>query len=58
METSYIVLGPWQLVAAASLILINILLSIFLKLQLEKQLGIASLRMVLQLLLVGFLGPG
>ncbi|MBF0276618.1 MAG: iron export ABC transporter permease subunit FetB [SAR324 cluster bacterium] len=55
MENNYIILGPWQVAAAAALILINILLSIALKLKLEKQLGIASIRMVLQLLLVGFI---
>jgi putative ABC transport system permease protein len=54
METTYIAIGYGQLAFAALLILVNIGLSIVLQLGLEKSLAIASLRMVVQLLLIGF----
>ena len=55
MESSYIVIGYGQLVMAAALILINMVLSFALRLDLEQRLWIASLRMVVQLLLVGYI---
>lgn len=55
MTTSYISINNWQLVLAAMLILINLILSFILQLQLEKQLWIASLRMTVQLLLIGYI---
>ncbi len=55
MTSSYIVMNHWQLMLAASLILINLIFSFLLKLKLEKQLWIASLRMVSQLLLLGYI---
>lgn len=54
MESNYIPISFGQLALAALLILINIALSLFLRLGLEQQLGIAALRMVVQLLLVGY----
>jgi putative ABC transport system permease protein len=50
----YISIGYGQLALAALLILVNVGLSIGLGLGLERSLAIASLRMVVQLLLVGF----
>ena len=55
MENNYIFLSSGQLLFASLLMAVNIGLSIFLKLELTKQWGIASLRMVGQLLMVGFL---
>ncbi|MCP1120678.1 ABC transporter permease [Robbsia andropogonis] len=52
-HAGYIALNGWQLTAAAALVLINGLLSFFLKLDLGKSLLIASLRAVAQLLLIG-----
>ncbi len=53
-ESGYIPIGYGQLALAAALILINIGLSLTLKLGLEQRLGIASMRTVVQLLLVGY----
>jgi len=53
--TSLIKLTPLDLVLAASLILINALISFRLRLGLERQLLIASLRTVVQLVLIGLL---
>ena len=55
METNYIFLTVGQLLTASVLMAVNIGLSLILKLGLAKQWSIASLRMVGQLLLVGFL---
>lgn len=55
MNTSYIPISNWQLVLAALLILINLILSILLQLRLEKQLAIAATRMTVQLLLIGYI---
>lgn len=55
MTTAYAPINNWQLALAALLILINLVLSIMLRLRLEKQLWIASLRMTVQLLLIGYL---
>ena len=46
-------LGPWQIGAAASLVLVNGLLSAWLRLGMEKKLLVASLRSVVQLTLLG-----
>ncbi|MEL6321934.1 MAG: iron export ABC transporter permease subunit FetB [Cyanobacteria bacterium J06626_14] len=54
MMQDYIVLGYGQLALAALLILVNLVLSIVLKLGLERSLFIATLRTVVQLLLIGF----
>lgn len=51
---SYIPISYGQLALASALILINIVLSFILRLGLEQRLGVASLRMVVQLLLVGY----
>ena len=50
---SYIELGPLDLALAATLVLINGGLSLALELRIEKQLAIATLRMIVQLALVG-----
>ena len=55
MENNYIFLTSGQLLIASVLMLINIGFSLFLKLGLVKQWSIAAVRMVVQLLLVGFL---
>jgi putative ABC transport system permease protein len=55
MTNSYIPIENGQLGLAALLILINLALSMGLQLQLEKQLWLASLRMTVQLLLIGYL---
>lgn len=55
MEKSYIPIGYGQLALAAMLILINIVLSFTLRLGLEQRLWVASVRMVIQLLLVGYI---
>ena len=55
MESTYIPISYGQLALAALLILINIALSVGLRLGLERRLWIASLRMVVQLLLVGYI---
>ena len=51
---SYIPISYGQLAFASALILINIVLSFMLRLGLEQRLWVASLRMVIQLLLVGY----
>jgi len=52
MTSGYIQIS-WQLALAALLILVNLALSIILRLGLERSLGMASL-MVVQLLLIGY----
>ncbi|MGG6240059.1 ABC transporter permease [Nodosilinea sp. AN01ver1] len=54
MESNYIVIGYGQLALAALLILVNVALSAVLQLGLGKSLLIAALRMVVQLMLIGF----
>jgi putative ABC transport system permease protein len=54
MESNYIVISYGQLALSALLIVVNLGLSIGLQLGLERSLAIASLRMVVQLLLIGF----
>lgn len=54
MSNSYIPISLWQLSLSGLFILINIVLSFLLKLGLEKTLMIATVRMVVQLLLVGY----
>lgn len=54
MEQSYIQINNGQLALAAALILINVILSVVLQLGLERRLAIASVRMIVQLLLVGY----
>ncbi|MBD6618552.1 iron export ABC transporter permease subunit FetB [Komarekiella sp. 'clone 1'] len=55
MEANYIQISYGQLALATLFILINIGLSLVLRLGLEQSLGIASLRMVVQLLMVGYI---
>lgn len=55
MTDTYLPINNWQLALAATLILINVILSLVLRLGLAKQLGIAALRMVVQLLAVGYI---
>lgn len=55
MSPSYIVIGYGQLALAAVLILVNIGLSVALRLGLARSLAVATVRMVAQLLLVGFI---
>ncbi len=50
---NYIALGYADLVIASLLLLFSGLLSVFLRLGLERQIGIAALRMVIQLMLIG-----
>ena len=54
MKLEYIPLQWWQVALAATLILINGLISILLRLRLERQLSIAAVRTVLQLLAIGY----
>ena len=54
MQSGYIPINNWQIALSAALILINLGLSIALKLDLEKRLWIAAVRMIVQLLLVGY----
>ncbi|WP_347179276.1 ABC transporter permease [Roseofilum acuticapitatum] len=54
MSMSYISISVSQLIAASLLILINLGLSVGLRLGLEKTLVIATTRMVVQLLLIGY----
>jgi putative ABC transport system permease protein len=54
MDDRYLTLGYGQLALAALLLGVNLALSIALRLGLEKSLAIAALRMVVQLLLIGF----
>jgi len=53
-QASYITLSYWDLAMAASLILINGLLSIAFRLGLERTLIVAALRMTVQLMAIGF----
>jgi putative ABC transport system permease protein len=53
MNQSYLAIGNWQLGFAAVLILVNLALSAWLRLGLTRSLLVASVRMVVQLLLVG-----
>lgn len=55
METKYIQISYGQLSLATLFILINVGLSFGLRLGLEQSLAIASLRMVVQLLMVGYI---
>lgn len=55
MSQHYLQIGNWQLGFAAILILINLALSAWLRLGLTRSLAVAALRMVVQLLLVGFI---
>ncbi len=50
---TFIALGYADLVIASLLLLLSGLLSIFLRLEIERQIGIAALRMVIQLMLIG-----
>jgi len=52
---NYIQIGVWQLALAALLMLVDIGLSVWLRLGLERKLLVASVRMTAQLLLVGFI---
>jgi len=47
-------LGPWQIAIASSLVVFCAVVSIVLKLRLERQLAVAAMRTVAQLLLVGY----
>ncbi len=53
MQTQYIELSYWQIGLAAALIVINGLISVALRLGLERELLVASIRTVVQLLLIG-----
>ncbi|NJM65866.1 MAG: iron export ABC transporter permease subunit FetB [Acaryochloris sp. RU_4_1] len=55
MDQNYIPIDNIQLALASTLILINLGLSVTLQLGLVKSLGLATLRMVVQLLLVGYI---
>jgi len=55
MNSSYIQIGYGQVALASLFILINIGLSFGLRLGLEQSLGLAALRMIVQLLLVGYI---
>ncbi len=55
MNTDYISLGNGQLAMAAALILVNVVISVWLRLGLAKSLLVASARMAVQLILVGFI---
>jgi putative ABC transport system permease protein len=48
-------LGPWQIAIASGLVVFCAIVSIALRLRLEKQLAMASARTVVQLLLVGYI---
>lgn len=54
MDNNYIAIGYGQLALAALLILVNVALSVGLRLGLGRSLLIGSLRMVVQLLLIGY----
>lgn len=54
-NSSYIQISDGQLLLSASLILVNLGLSFALQLSLEQRLAIATVRMVVQLLLVGYI---
>jgi putative ABC transport system permease protein len=53
METDYIALSFWQVALATALILISGVISLVLQLGLERRLLVASIRTVVQLLLIG-----
>lgn len=53
MGDSYLELSYWQVAGAALLIVINGLISLSLRLGLERQLAVAAIRMTVQLLLIG-----
>ncbi|HEX7324124.1 MAG TPA: iron export ABC transporter permease subunit FetB [Rhodanobacteraceae bacterium] len=53
MNPGYLQIGVWQLVLAGLLIVVNLALSAWLRLGLTKSLLVASVRMTVQLLLVG-----
>jgi putative ABC transport system permease protein len=53
MGDSYLALSYWQVAAAALLIVINGAISVSLRLGLERQLAVASVRMTAQLLVIG-----
>ena len=55
MNARYVHLDNWQLALAAALIVLNVAISIGLRLGLARSLLLASVRMVVQLLLVGFI---
>ena len=55
MTDTYLAINNGQLALAAALIFINLILSASLKLGLAKRLGIVACRMVVQLLLVGYI---
>lgn len=55
MLSEPIALGPWQLAGAAALVLLNAGLSLWLRLGLERRLLVASLRTVVQLLILGWI---
>jgi putative ABC transport system permease protein len=50
----YVELSAWQVAIAASLVLVNGIISVVFRLGLERSLLIASVRMVVQLLLIGY----
>ncbi|NNE23905.1 MAG: iron export ABC transporter permease subunit FetB [Rhizobiales bacterium] len=52
--SQYIALTYWDVVLAAVFLVINGALSIWLDLRLERQLAIAAIRMIVQLILIGF----
>lgn len=54
MDERYVVIGYGQLALAALLMVVNLALSVALRLGLEQSLAIATVRMVTQLLLIGF----
>ncbi|MEO8984290.1 MAG: ABC transporter permease, partial [Rhodanobacter sp.] len=55
MNAGYINLDNWQLGVAALLIVLNLVISVWLRLGLARSLLVASVRMVVQLLLVGII---
>ena len=55
MKPEYISLSYYQLAIAVSLILISALISLWLRLGMERRLALASFRTVVQLLLVGYI---
>ncbi|HKI74040.1 MAG TPA: ABC transporter permease, partial [Pseudomonadales bacterium] len=55
MRPGFIAIDNWQLAFAALLIVVNIAISISLKLGLARNLLVGSVRMVVQLLIVGFI---
>ena len=55
MNANYIDLSNWQLGFAAALILVNLAISIWLRLGMARSLLVSSVRMTVQLLLVGFI---